>query len=519
MVNDMLKSRLTSVLLAVAVVCTASVSLAAGSPADAVLKWQWTTNPSQPGVTDVMSMPAVGDITGDGIAEIVFVAADVSDENARVSLIALSGDSGRIHWILDDVDGYEFDVNSAPVIGDLGAGNGVEVCVQAFQDDNSGLLCLNPDGTVRQFIDIDVPGNGPSIADLDGDGVAEIMDATGAFDAAGNRLVSTDEVPQFGISFAADLNFDGILEVITERAILDLDGRTLWGSTSRYGPVGLADIDRDGYPELVQSLPDPAEIRVLNIAQGGGVLWSTELRGRPALAGPPTIADFNGDGLPEIAVATFEDVYLLDNQGVPVWQVEAHDLSSGHAGLSAFDFDGDGDYELAYADEQSFRIMDGRDGSTLFEFAEHGSGTWLEYPVIADVDNDGAAEVVLGSNNFFEDGSVSGVTVFEGTDEWAASRRYWNQHAYMFTNLNVNGTVPSQATPNWWCSATFRAQGNEIDDICEEIPRLEPEGPDVVEPVISYEGGGAADCTTIPGAASAVWALVLIGLVAIRRRG
>ena len=510
--------RTTQLFVISALLIIASQAMAAGSAADAVIKWQWLENTLQPGVTDVMSMPAVGDINGDGVSDIVFVAADISDDQATLTLVALSGDTGRVHWILDDVEGLDFDVNASPVIGDLEGDGQVEVCLQAFDDSDSGLVCLAGDGTFQTFYDIPIPGNGPALADLDGDGQAEILTATTAFDLDGNVLASTDLSPQYGISFAGDIDRDGVQELITERAILAIDGRTLWTSTSRYGGVALADIDRDGYVELIQSIPDPAELRCMNIAQNGGMCWSTELRDTPESAGPPTIADFDGDGYAEIAVASFTDLYVYDHEGRLAWSVQTHDLSSGAAGISAFDFDADGDYELVYADEETFRIFDGRNGEVLFQYSDHGSGTWLEYPVVADVDNDGAAEVVLGSNRFFETG-VSGITVFEsGGEPWAPARKYWNQHAYSFTNINNDGSIPSSPTPSWWCSATFRAQGYEIDDICEEIPIIEPYDPEE-EVVIFLKGGGVGSCSTTTPVGYGGASILLLGCLvfALRR--
>ena len=43
------------------------------------------------------------------------------------------------------------------------------------------------------------------------------------------------------------------------------------------------------------------------------------------------------------------------------------------------------------------------------------SGTLVEYPVVADVDNDGSAEPAC---------------------------RVWNQHAYLITNVREDGTIP-----------------------------------------------------------------------------
>ncbi len=510
----MMFKSLVSVSTLFSVLLLSAASWAAGSPRDAVIQWQWLENSVMPGATDVMSMPAVGEVTGDRVADVVFVAADIRENTTSLTLVALSGESGRVHWIFDEIEGFDFDANASPVIGDLEGDGTNEICVQAFDDTRSGVICLDGQGNFLDFYDFSVPGNGPSLADLDGDGEAEIIGATAAVNLDGDVVASTDLVPQFGLSFAADITGNGMQEIITERAIFTRSGRVLWQSTSRYGPVGLADVDRDGYPELIQVLPDPAEIRCINVAQNGGMCWSEELREAPELAGPPTIADFDGDGWPEIAVASFDHVYLVDHQGQHVWMVAASDRSSGSAGLSAFDFDGDGDYEIAYADERTFRILDGGSGRTLFEFDQHGSGTWLEYPVIADVDNDGAAEVVLGSNDFFGRG-ISGITVFEGGDEaWAPARQFWNQHAYTFTNVDEDGAIPRSPTPNWWCTATFRAQAYIEDEVCEEILFDE----ELEEEALIFKGGGlSCQVATMPASGPLGWILALTLLFSWRR--
>ena len=83
-------------------------------------------------------------------------------------------------------------------------------------------------------------------------------------------------------------------------------------------------------------------------------------------SGPPTVADFDGDGRAEIgtAGANFYVVVDLDCIGDPVpdgcdsngilWKVPNNDCSSRATGSSVFDFEGDGSAEVVYADEQQF---------------------------------------------------------------------------------------------------------------------------------------------------------------------
>jgi hypothetical protein len=92
--------------------------------------------------------------------------------------------------------------------------------------------------------------------------------------------------------------------------------------------------------------------------------------------GPPTIADFDGDGLPEFASAgaSAYNVFDLDCTASPrrggigatgstrgiLWSQRAQDQSSNVTGSSVFDFEGDGRAEVVYADECFVRVYDGR---------------------------------------------------------------------------------------------------------------------------------------------------------------
>jgi hypothetical protein len=104
------------------------------------------------------------------------------------------------------------------------------------------------------------------------------------------------------------------------------------------------------------------------------------------------------------------------------------------------------------------------------------SRTAIENPVIADVDNDGNAEIVFVSNNSFEqcdegttgmnwtpsdtllqgsgtiakDQLPAGITVLgDPTDTWVSARRVWNQHAYHVTNVLESGAVPLHEPESW----------------------------------------------------------------------
>ena len=68
-------------------------------------------------------------------------------------------------------------------------------------------------------------------------------------------------------------------------------------------------------------------------------------------------------------------------------------------------------------------------------------------PVIADVDSDGRADILVASNSYTGfncDGvKTTGVRVFGDVEgDWVRTRKIWNQHAYHVTNIEEDGTVP-----------------------------------------------------------------------------
>jgi hypothetical protein len=176
--------------------------------------------------------------------------------------------------------------------------------------------------------------------------------------------------------------------------------------------------------------------------------------------GPPTIADFDGDGKPEVGVAGANYYAVYDTDGTVLWQQPNQDYSSQMTGSSVYDFDGDGKAEVVYADEVTLWIFDGATGDILLQETGHASGTLNEYPVIADVDRDGHTDIILASNNYAFSG-WTGITVLEDLNNtWVTGRPVWNQHAYHITNVNDDLSIPAHEVPNWIDgNNTFRQGG------------------------------------------------------------
>jgi hypothetical protein len=209
----------------------------------------------------------------------------------------------------------------------------------------------------------------------------------------------------------------------------------------------------------------------------GGILLSpVPLPADPTCApeanqgGAPTIADFDGDGLPEVGIAG-QGGYLVWKPGKGfVWRSKTRDCSS-NTGSSVFDFEGKGEAKVVYGDQCFVRIYDGKTGATLIE-EKNASCTAYEMPIVADTDGTGRAKIVIPSNtlcsykcdwgNGEEDqykSRVFGLKVLASpSDKWVNTRSVWNQHSYHVTNVNLDGTLP-WPEPNSWApdqSNTYR---------------------------------------------------------------
>ncbi len=209
-------------------------------------------------------------------------------------------------------------------------------------------------------------------------------------------------------------------------------------------------------------------------------------------SGPPTVADFDGDGFAEVGTASSTAYVVFDFQctGNPLpegcerewvrWMVENDDCSSRATGSSVFDFEGDGSAEVVYADETTFRIFKGSDGTILYEDDSHSSNTRLEMPIVVDVDNDGKSEIVVPEPN--RDSTRGGIEIWEDADNnWVRTRRIWNQHAYSVTNVTEDGQIPRVPELNWTRSRLNNFRQNvppgglfdAPDFVVREISRLD----------------------------------------------
>ena len=331
------------------------------------------------------------------------------------------------------------------------------------------IAAFEVDGTFKwMYRDsfIDCGGHAIALADLEGDGTVEVIlgkvivnGEDGSLQAEGyngdasygGAYMEVGQIPAIG-----DINGDGQQEVLAGHSIYDADGNELCSlmEPSKDGFTAIADLDMDGDGEIVMVWNH--RITIINEECHETAEWTMIGEGT---GGPPTIADFDGDGEPEIGVASALDYCVYEPSGALLWAFGTTDESSHATGSTVFDFEGDGRPEVVYADEVTLWVLDGPTGAVRLEDERHSSRTLHEYPVVVDVDGDGYPEIVVPNGGGHHGDPNTGLYALGSTEPrgWLGGRQVWNQHAYNLVNINDDLTIPASPEPNWPLHNNFRA--------------------------------------------------------------
>lgn len=491
-----------------------------------------------PDYVPVLATPVVGEvipIPDDPHPQVVFITAGAglgrcSRREGVVRII-----DGRTCELKATLEDDLVEASTSPAIGDIDGDGLAEIVAVAFR---GGIVAFeyvagawqlkwkstNRDGTDSSLGDPDCIWSAPSIADLDDDGLGEVIFEGVVHDGVTGVIIGNTGYPypfyfRGNFSVVADVDGDDEAELVIGNDIFQYDPASGFvhesyfaGTSLSTGLVAIAD-----FGEFAGSPPGAPEIVVIGNGARlqsihGDVLFGPISLPGGGTGGPPTVGDFDGDGKPEFAAADRDSFTVYDPEaaGGILWTQPSQDHSSSCTGSSVFDFEGDGRSEAIYADECFVRVYDGETGEVIFS-AWRPSSTWYENPVIVDVDADFNTEIVVATNaggghcpdvdpihpgikcenetqciaecsggycrctNDDEcpegygclsplDGSgenvcravnmgpSAGIIIYRDmNDSWVSSRRLWNQHAYFITNINDDLTVPrtSEALMNW----------------------------------------------------------------------
>ncbi len=471
-----------------------------------IVEWQKSTWDEASDWGWVMSVPIAvpltddnndGSVDTDDIPDLVFVT--FSGNGSQGVLRALSGDGGEELW---SSTGNGIADWSSVAAGDIDGDGLVELITTTSSRE---IMAFEHDGTFKwksSAYTNDMVGHGSAaaISDMDGDGTPEIivgrviLNADGSLRASGSYGLGGTSYGS--ASFAVDLDQNGTQEVVVGNAVYAIDGSALWHNDNLSdGFPAVADFDLDGVPEI--AVVGPGTVRLMT--NTGAVLWDIPIPGGGG--GAPTIADFDGDGEPEIGVAAKFAYIMVDGDGTIVWENATEDDSSSVTGSSVYDFEGDGVADVVYSDEEHLWVFSGLDGTVKLQWAEHNNGTLLEYPIVVDIDGDNEVEIVVIHSAYW--GSATGVTVLGDADNsWRPGRKTWNQHAYSITNVTDDGGIPAQPEPNWLQYNNFRSgdlsppDGTAIVDLTVEGEQCETECDDNLLSIWAHLGNVGASPLT-----------------------
>lgn len=436
------------------------------NPWSTVIEWQHLGN-------GVVSTPAVGDLDGDGVPEVVY-----DDDLGGGRTVVLDGATGTEEWSVSGMDPY-----SGPSLGDIdgdGYGDVVTSSGSCFgphvvyaYDASGALMWQTAIGTACETY--------ANLVDLDGDGEVEVIMNEYVLDGATGGVEFTLDVSSstenWGAPAVADMDQDGDQEIMLGNALFETDGSLIytcgWGGTGAFPQP----VNADGDPEGELLVAGYGGISLCD--DDGGVLWS---RSYSSYGTAVAVADFDNDGVQEYAFAKTSAVTLYEPDGSARWSTAVTD-ASGLAGTTSWDVNYDGVPEVVYADEVDILVLDGTTGAVVIRDPNHGSWTAAETPAVADVDGDGQGELIYGSNSGY-----LGITVIGGAEgDWPYSRPVYNQYTYYSANVEDDLSIPTYQEAPWIAPANlFRGQpsavytagsGNakvSIADVC--VASCEPDG-------------------------------------------
>lgn len=412
--------------------------LLAGRPAEA----QRFRNPSHlPTVSDPQSVLA-GDLTGDGVPDLIYMTAKSSGTVAHPLLA-----DGKGNYI----PGVSFTfptLSPRCKLADVNSDGKLDLlCAAATHLASVGVLLGNGDGTFQAILTSTLPAGDPTYGtdlaladpvDLNGDGKLDLLvtdrqanavypmlgDGSGRF-AVAPTIRNSDPVNAVAV---ADVNGDGLPDVLTQSddttlAVFLGNGDGTYTLSNQLGALTralLVDMDGDGTLDLVGGRPGTLIVlhgngdgtfRNSNMGSPlvsisyGDLSSNVNAAGSGSFLEPLACKDLNGDGILDIVAEGYDGfTVLLGKPGLQFAAPKHYPLGNANAvGLAStvprlIDMNGDGHPDVVSVGPNGISLMYGQADGTFVSADVYESGYAVRSVTAADVNEDGNQDVITAGD-------------------------------------------------------------------------------------------------------------------------
>ncbi|MGC2559215.1 MAG: FG-GAP-like repeat-containing protein, partial [Terriglobales bacterium] len=329
------------------------------------------------------------------------------------------------------------------------------------------VLLGNGDGTFQGPLTTSIPGAGSIVAgDFNQDGKLDVAIDDGlTMIFLGNGNGTFQPVVQYGTAGGAeafatgDFNRDGAIDLVitnfngnnaTNISTLLGNGDGTFGRVAAYatgtspGPIVSTDFDGDGIPDLAVANVLGNNVSVF-LGKGGGK-FASAVNYSVSAAGATVSADFNGDGRPDIATLNYSGgtVSVILNQGDGTFGAYK-DYSAGKnpEALVAGDFNRDGNIDLIVGNSAGLALLLGNGKGGFAAPVVIGTGLSPTGIAVGDFNHDGKLD--LATVSFSASSSYVSVLLGNGDGTFGPAVNYsaggYEPVAVMAEDFNHDGKV------------------------------------------------------------------------------
>ena len=437
-----------------------------------------------------MSTPIIADLDGDGLPEIIACSYSSSAPWFSSGFHVFNGQTGTLKYTIATAQYYNH--GQSMTIADVNHDGLAEIFLLAR---DNHIYCYSHTGdnlwTSSNTIDHRFI---LQTADINNDGNAELVCGCYVYNAITGTLLLQGNMVNSGMGFGSphgvnsyyhppyylfalgDINGNNTLELCAGNTVYKMtinnpngttgnqwtilrQSSTMEGIVNYDGQTFLVDFDNDGDLDIcvigVTHDLEYSSYYTINVyvwdGQTSNIIAQKELFVNNNWgASIPYSGDLNGDGSPEIifSVPEIGMMAYTYNPSFPsnMQLLHQHEPFGETSGFTVFDFNQDGQNEIVYRGTSELFIVDGSTLENLCTPITAYSGTVTEYPVIADVNADGHAEIIVTrAYNAWNGYNAEGWVTVYGSQipgAWSSARKVWNQWAYNSVNINEDLTVP-----------------------------------------------------------------------------